>query len=81
MPDTNLEQARWAAERIRAGVYEHDFQFGHGDTGAGHPQRGGRPATKARRAPVALLEPGRRRPCTRPSRKASNRVREAKTAS
>lgn len=79
MPDTNLEQARWAAERIRAGLYEQNFQLSQGpdvratlSVGAAQYQGEERPARLLERADQAMYQA---------KQEGKNRVREARTAS
>ncbi|MCB2190847.1 MAG: sensor domain-containing diguanylate cyclase [Deltaproteobacteria bacterium] len=78
MPETNLEQARWAAERIRAGVYEHDFQLNQVtqmratvSVGAAQHQGEQSPARLLERADQAMYQA---------KQEGKNRVREAGSA-
>lgn len=78
MPETKLEQARWGAERIRAGVYEHNFQLSQGaevratlSVGAAQHQGEESPARLLERADQAMYQA---------KQEGKNRVREAGTA-
>ena len=78
MPDTNLDQARWAAERIRAGIYEHNFQLSQGpdvratlSVGAAQHQDGESPARLLERTDQAMYQA---------KQEGKNRVREANSA-
>jgi len=78
MPETKLEQARWAAERIRAGLYEHNFQLSQGpvvratlSVGAAQHQGEESPARLLERADQAMYQA---------KQEGKNRVREATTA-
>ena len=75
MPDTGLEQARWAAERIRAGIYEHNFQLSQGpdvratlSVGAAQHQGEESPARLLERADQAMYQA---------KQEGKNRVRES----
>lgn len=78
MPDTNLEQARWAAERIQAGIYEHDFQLSQGpqvratlSVGVAQYQGEEIPSRLLERADQAMYQA---------KQEGKNRVRESHTA-
>lgn len=78
LPDTNLEQARWAAERIRAGIYEHNFQLSQGpdvratlSVGAAQHQGGESPERLLERADQAMYQA---------KQEGKNRVRESNSA-
>ena len=78
LPDTNLEQARWAAERIRAGIYEHNFQLSQGpdaratlSVGAAQHQDDESPERLLERADQAMYQA---------KQEGKNRVRESSSA-
>ncbi len=79
MPTTSLEQARWAAERIRSGVYEQNFQLAQGrevrvtlSAGAAQHLDGEDPAAFLARADQAMYQA---------KHTGRNRVRESKLVS